>query len=698
MNMNRLIQRTLILLVLSSVVAIAAREAQCANTYYVRGSHSHTINASSTETTITLVRTSGRDSADVFPVLVPVKGTGFAVVNDQHFNFSRYSFDSTATIDVYFYTQKYHDTSVALLIIPLGSTTDTIRFVGTDPRFEPPLPNGSCYSMWVWGQNLTLGSLDSSQDPNTYKWDYSWDYTEIPGGVTPVTGASLKRVHVRIIGDESWYFTTQTSYDPTLGSVGPQELYTNSGFYLGYKSHGVEYDTALVIAESDGGSCSQRDTIVVHMHDRMPAHVWQKLEVGNHDIGEVKIGDTQCIDIPIINTTGKTLTIDSIAVTSYYPPDDDWSHSLPTLPMTLQVGDTTYIHLCYHAIHYNRTPPYGTSPITQVGISYSDSVHHQGGVHFTASASTPANITFAQDTIRVNDVMVDGYTDLTFNIYHQDDSGKTYGKFLPWLWSEDLLSYDEWHLMSDSVQLHPFDTIPVTVRFAPYEVGSSWVMVEYFQGSYPNSPVIIGRAIEQSKDSLGLFTAPEESVLTLKTQASVTTRTFYFTNNSGADLSVTAVTLSTGAHFQITGMTPSTLPAHLAAGDVLAIDVQFSGDTNGFYRDSLIVTTENSLTSTVFELQALREPASRVASSTDGTELLLSPTPVDSRLTVRMNNAAKVTYDILDLLGQRVISATGSSEWSASVGHLTAGSYVLRASGIDRAGKPFLTSRMFIKR
>jgi hypothetical protein len=253
--------------------------------------------------------------------------------------------------------------------------------------------------------------------------------------------------------------------------------------------------------------------------------------------------------------------------------------------------------------------------------------------------------------------------------------------------------------MSDSVQLHQFDTIPVTVRFAPYEVGTAWAMVEYYQGSYPNSPVIIGRAIAASSDSLGLFTPPEESVLTLQTQSSVVTRTFYFTNNSGADLTVTAVSLSSGSHFQITGMIPSTLPALLANGDELAVSVQFNGDTTGFYRDSLIITTEHSLVSAVFELQALRQPASRVAGSiADEMELTLSPTPAHNELTVRIRASDKVSYELLDLLGARVAQGSGTGTWKTSLAELPPGSYVLRASGADRNGKPFVASKMFIKR
>jgi hypothetical protein len=67
-------------------------------------------------------------------------------------------------------------------------------------------------------------------------------------------------------------------------------------------------------------------------------------------------------------------------------------------------------------------------------------------------------------------------------------------------------------------------------------------------------------------------------------------------------------------------------------------------------------------------------------------------------LTVRIRASDKVSYELLDLLGARVAQGSGTGTWKTSLAELPPGSYVLRASGTDRSGKPLVASKMFIKR
>lgn len=684
-----------------------------ANTYYVRGSHAITVTHSTTQIKITLVRTSGRDSAVVTPHLTNTRSSDFSILDNKPvFEFSRYAFDSVSTIVVYFYTTKYRDTAEAILRIPLGTSTDTIRFHGTDANVQQPMPSGSCYTLGEWG--TVLGGADSNS--SNRKWDFSQDFQEYPGQVTIAKGVSVQWVHLRLIGSPAWYIrpmpTPHVRDSLGFGTAYPQELYTTGGGHMiGYQSRNIEFDTALLICEAVG-NCAQRDTLVLYMHDAMPTHIWQKLAVGDHDLGVVQVGDTVCKAIPIVNTIGMTISIDSIDVQAYMTSNDDWHWQLPTLPLTLYIGDTTYVNICYHAMQHDQMPPYGPTTLIRFGVNYSDSAHLMGRITFDATSQTPPSLTVDADTVVVNDVMVGGYTDLMFNVYNNTDSVKVGQKIKPWLWSEQLVAFDEWHVTSptDSMSLHLIDTIPITVRFAPYETGTTTVLLQLANGadrtharSYFYPMYIIGRAIDSSADSLGLFTAPEQSVLTLQTQSSVTTRTFHFTNNGTGNLIVTGVHLRNGTHFQITGTVPVSLPDTMAHGDDLAVTVQFNGDTIGFYRDSLEITTQGSSFQLsppiLFDLQAIRTPAAAVhAELEEVLDIILQPSPARKELTATVPTAHSTLFEIYDLLGHKLISERRSSgQWNASLESVPSGTYILRATGLDANGRSFQASKRFIK-
>jgi hypothetical protein len=199
--------------------------------------------------------------------------------------------------------------------------------------------------------------------------------------------------------------------------------------------------------------------------------------------------------------------------------------------------------------------------------------------------------------------------------------------------------------------------------------------------------------------ALRLFSDQRE-LLAFTTASQVTIDTFWFENNYVGEVHVTHATLAQGTHFSILGEIPHALPDTLKFGQMLGVIVQFSGDTTGFYHDSLTIEASQNLQSfPVYNLEAVYTKTSAgVASNVhNGPALLtLSPNPATGPVQIAIANASHTSVEVFDLLGDLLWSADNSMGYVWTPNEQTNGTYIVRASGIDTDGRPFTLSKRLI--
>jgi len=296
------------------------------------------------------------------------------------------------------------------------------------------------------------------------------------------------------------------------------------------------------------------------------------------------------------------------------------------------------------------------------------------------------------DTVDVSDVMVGGYVDASLKFITQRDSSVRLKSAIADSASVSILS----PAFPRPAQFG--DTVAVKFRVTPQHTtdyaGAITLSLDECQPVFP----FRGRAVMDGEDSLKLF-GDQSALLTLRADSIATSRTFYFQNTMPATIRVTDVHLTDTTHFRIDSVLPHAIPDTLTSGAYLAVAMTFDADTLGFYRDSLVIVTEGSAQAIAFNVQAIMaktagKPQQNVSeASASEAAFLLFPNPTRGDVAIGISNASHATVEVFDLLGNRVtsLSVMGTLAWDARM--LPAGSYFVRASGVDAEGRSFVISK-----
>jgi hypothetical protein len=251
--------------------------------------------------------------------------------------------------------------------------------------------------------------------------------------------------------------------------------------------------------------------------------------------------------------------------------------------------------------------------------------------------------------------------------------------------------------------MHSGDTTRLHVRFQPSSA-INYSEVYVLRGSSNSYSYIqlFGKAVASSADTLSLYRS-QAGLLALTTDTTVTSHTFFFRNPLSSTIYVSNVGLSQGSHFSITGVSPHSTPPDdtLASGGLLGVTVQVSGDTSGFYHDSLIITTRDGAQSWVFNLEAMAniKPVQQqgvALTAKTVANLTLSPNPAGAAVTIGIENAERANVEIFDLLGNRVARLSNAAQYQCNAEDLSTGIYIVRATGEDTNGVPFTASKRLI--
>ncbi len=410
-------------------------------------------------------------------------------------------------------------------------------------------------------------------------------------------------------------------------------------------------------------------------------------------LGVVQFGDTACGTVIIRNPNSVPMRITHIVDSAAY--DNNWSATgMHSTPFTLAAHDSTTYTLCWTPPHNNWFDSY-----VSIFASYSDSAgRSSGSAHSYASAHGPSCYTPYPDSIaQMSDVMAGGYIEGVSGFIMHIDSTMVIADVQMDSGAVTILS------PSFPRTVHNGDTVMVHFRVTPSAAnpphGTYRGFAEFATGNCYQEFYIRGQVVTNSSDSLGLF-ADQTELLTLRSDTTSITRTFRFINNSGGREFVTSASLSTGAHFHITGYDPHSPWDTLANGASMGITIQFDADTNGFYRDSLTINTQGGLKGQVFNLEAIRSQGVSAGvqqiALVSPASLSIVPNPATGPVVIALSNTRRSTLEIFDLLGARIAIVPDAPSYIWQPGNLPAGSYIIRASGVDANGAQFVISKSLI--
>jgi hypothetical protein len=405
-------------------------------------------------------------------------------------------------------------------------------------------------------------------------------------------------------------------------------------------------------------------------------------------------GESKCISNAIVNRNQNAMTITSFDILN-----SNFTLEDIALPAVIPGGQQQYpVRICYSP---GTDVGFGVRESTTLNVEYLD----QQGVARVWTQKlegiTAPCLDVDPDTLWAEPTILDGWVDVTARLHnYASDSVRAY------TFMTNSQSYAEISINGDAFprDIPPHGYTDVDIRFKPRTESLNFNAITFLsdslnQGGCGYAQLVLlgyGRLVHNDSAHLELFPKQTETLI-MKGEVDATTRTFYFKNNRPDAVEVTSVALNTGDHFRITSMSPSATPFVLQPNDEMTLELEFDADANGFYRDSLIIVTNDALQSLTFSVQGLQQASSGVAAKVDASAigLHITPNPAIGPITFSADEVRSVKFEVIDLLSNSIFSAHGpSATWNASTA--AAGSYILKATGVDDQGKPFIASENFV--
>jgi hypothetical protein len=679
-----------VLLFISTIVA--GGSVQATTTYTYSGSHSLTWTSNGNKP-ISIERSGGYDSLSVYASMTgSSKFTiwPYRIYWDDTANDTGWEFDSIQSFYVSF-SSSVKDTNYAKLVIHDADHADTISLVGygTDDGIDYTFRLVNAYF------DTTQSNISSA---NIY-YDADSGNTASLDGI--IYNHRTSPIEVGILLSDSTHWSVD-------GNGGSEELSLNGttdhtsgrSFAVTYTPHGVYRDSVLV-SFSCNSPYSESTSFWVYATDPRYAPIYYIPTVTGPYVA-VDLGDTTCGTASVANTTTQPITITDVS----FDANSGWFWSgLPSMPVTLEPGDSMTFLMCY-APGNAYVSPYQYAGIN---VSFTDSSGLTASTKGTATAivygSCIVSLLPRLDSLKLDEVIFGGYVECSESFVMHQDTELAAGKGVMYQGgSVQILS------PTLPMNVHVGDTVTIVFRVIPPAMDSTIYGLGLYYGYIPlhlgECTALLsfeGTETDSVNNDLNLFT-DQTGLMALTTTNSITVDTFWFDNNTTGNVLVTSVSLSNTTNFSLLGILPHSPNDSLTSGDKMAVIIQFDGDTNGFYHDSLIVVTENGWSAPVrniFNLEAIRtEGVAGVSETPAPSSAMLSvvPNPASGPVTITMNGVQKATIAIYDILGNRILSNpplnNDAYEWDHSGN--TNGVYFVRVSGIDANGTPFVMSKQIV--
>ena len=680
-------------LVYFSIASFSGARASTSYTYY--GSHTLTWNSNS-ERAIWISRTGGYDSLTVYASLT---GSSKFTLNNSAVWWSDSSRDTSYPYDTsrYFivsFNSTLPDTNFAKLVIHDGQHSDTIALIGygtLDP-IDYTIRDVDGYMDTARGINST--SIYFNPDSGT---TVSFDGILYNHRTTPID------VLTTLSDSSYWSIDNDGGYED-FSLNGTSDHSYGRAFQVRYTPHGVYLDSVEVHMNCSSPT-NQSFSFWIYAYDlRYAPHYYIPTVTVNTLIGA--FDTTVCGTVTIRDSTTEPISLTDVSL-DY---TGEWSISgLPSLPYLLNPGAGITFSICFEPNSYR-----GQYYYNNINVSFEDT----SGLKGSTKAQTAAvvyeeclqSLRAPSDTLKLDEVLAGGYVETSEKFIARIDTE---------LFAGQGIMYQGGSIQVISPQLpmrvHSGDTVTITIRVTPASVDSSINGEGTYYGYLPLSLggcssflSFMGTVTDSSNTDLQLF-SNERGLLAMTTGNSVTVDTFWFDNNDLKQVIVSNVALSQGTNFKILGELPHSPNDTLTSGNKMGVFLQFDGDTNGFYHDSLAVTTDASIThgktqiasgastTLYFNLEAFQtKGAASVMRSIPAPDVEVSivPNPSSGPVEISVSGTAKASIEVYDLLvGKQIIETTDGPAYDWNPENLPNGVYIARVSGVDANGQTFVISK-----
>lgn len=565
--------------------------------------------------------------------------------------------DSAAGFPVY-YRAWGGDTSYGFMrIYDSVNAPDTIHFIGIDTS-DNTLPPWEQILYRSWAGNYYGGNTDTAI---VSVYNHMNDTVTISASFAMNDGFQAIAPQSRTIaGNSTGYF--RYLFRPVNDTIGDAVINLSGA--------GIT-DTARIHG---------RNRVVVPPRDSLYWH-WQ------YSFDTVQPGDTVCQSIYIINPFDSSASITSFSAPSNSP---FYLIDPPTLPMTLEGHDTLVLTVCYRSpnIGHQTSNSYITVQYQFAGDSSQSREIILRGSTAQCFAFSPWYLQFnvLRDSVQTQGVQVINRTGSTITLDADfDQAGGGHFEVLT----------------SMPINIAAYDSEMVYVRFTATGATGQYAKLIFNGGTgcgtedLALAAHIIDTNIVIDSTAIGLF-ADETRELDFYGDSNHTSITYRFYNDQGDSIKVVSISLKDGTHFTITDVAPQMPWFKLGPNGLMEVTIEFDG-TPGTYTDTLVIVTEDGIIALNFPIHAVITSSAVAAPIVSAPNMIITPNPSTGPVTIRIEDAATATIDVLDIIGARIARYT-SSQATFDRTDLAAGTYFVRASGIGEDRKPFvITQRLVLK-
>jgi hypothetical protein len=537
---------------------------------------------------------------------------------------------------------------------------------------------------------------------STMYFYYTQSKVTIPLQAANYSGSPIN-VTVGLANSTGNFSLDETSF--TIGASGGAVGTHN--FQLNFeRTTGHSEDSVIILMHGNGLTDTMRVLAIDSMREAIPY-------IPNDTLFffDQTFGTTKCGYLHIKNPYNFPITITKF--TWYGSGANFKSTTTWSLPKTIDANSSDSVDVCFTA-----PSTYGLVDAYELQIEYSGPGTNTATGAFAAIGTTKACFTLNTTVPAIFDnnhqfesTIVGGHTDMNLvytnntdreitvtDVFHKSQNGN----------GNDFLS-----VVSPSslpVKIAAGKEFNVTLRFAPTQaiarMGFIWGL-HLLAGSdslcnlsetyYGYGYILTG----DDTDAHTLFPSQME-VLPMQSEKNSTTKSFHFVNNGAVNLKVTGVALADGTHFTISSPKQSDLPITVKVGDALDVDLTFDANSNGFYTDSLIITTDKAATTIPYHIQAVRTGVAGVDMPIASPIVIsIVPNPAETATTITTSGIEYPMMQLFDELGNN-LGTRSAATWQLTVSgatcKLAAGNYFVRVSGIDTNGKPVVQTKRLVIR
>jgi hypothetical protein len=191
------------------------------------------------------------------------------------------------------------------------------------------------------------------------------------------------------------------------------------------------------------------------------------------------------------------------------------------------------------------------------------------------------------------------------------------------------------------------------------------------------------------------LTGDEKEKLDIDGEAGDTYRIFKFINTTTSNMTVKKVEMKKGEDFSarvLFNPPDEELPIVLSPQEVMLVRIDLTNPEPGDYKDDLLIEVENAITMIEFAVEGTVGAANVAERNATVAHLAISENPARGAVCMTVADAREARIEIIDIMGRVIATNDGLTfNWNAATSEASQ-SYIVRASGIDENGLPYILS------